>query len=72
MGNVLFLPGGAAEGIEALPLQAPWLFSKWGMFRLATAPDAPEVEAAIEAFHVAHEQLLTEWERIAPNTGAGS
>ena len=65
MGNVLFLRGGAeVEGVEALRLQAPWLFSKWGMFRLRDAPDGAEVTAAIESFQVAHEELLADWERV--------
>lgn len=71
MGNLLFLRGGGeTEGVEALPLQAPWLFSKWGLFRLRDAPDGPEVAAAIQAFQHAHEQLLAEWEQLraaAPN-----
>lgn len=73
MANLLLVPGGSqAEGIVALKLQAPWLYSKWGMFRLRDAPDSPEVSAAIEAFQFAHEQLLEEWKRISTPTRAGA
>lgn len=65
VGNVLFIPGGAeAAGVVALRLQAPWLYTKWGMFRLRDAPDTEEVSAAIESFHLAHEQLLAGWEQV--------
>jgi hypothetical protein len=56
----------------ALKLQAPWLYNKWGMFRLRDAPDSPEVSAAIEAFQFAHEQLLEEWKRISTPTRDGT
>ena len=65
MGNALLIPGGPeAAGVVALRLQAPWLYIKWGMFRLRDAPDSPEVSAAVESFQLAHDELLARWEQV--------
>lgn len=64
-GNVALLRCGTeAEGVEALPLDAPWLFFKWGIFRLGGEAESPEVATAIEAIQSAHEQLLRSWETL--------
>jgi DNA-binding transcriptional LysR family regulator len=68
-GNIALLCCGAeAEGIEALELDAPWLFFKWGIFRLGAEAASPEVKAAIEAVEGAHEQLLGAWEKLKPSS----